>query len=111
MCVMDTNARREQMRRLLARREREGLTHLQTAALEPGVTAGMVTWWARKFREEGESFESPGRENRFVQLSGPESSPPRRHELVLSNGRRLWIDEGFDSGALERLLVVIERSC
>jgi hypothetical protein len=107
--------RREQMRRLLARRERLGLT-LRELSSESGVPAGTLGYWAWKLRGDDDRkagrSRTPRREG-FVELvasAEPATGDGRdRIEVVLGGGRRVIVPAGIDSSALARVVRALER--
>lgn len=100
-------ARREQMRRYLQRREREGLTYAELAVVT-GERAHTLSWWAWKLRSE-RAEESPA----FVELEVADEMPTAGSgiEIVLSSGRRLVVQPGFDEETLRRAVAALESSC
>jgi transcriptional regulator with XRE-family HTH domain len=104
---MKRRDRREQMRRLLARREREGLT-LAELARRARIPVGTLAWWSSRLRHE-RGDGSAG----FVELK-PEADGVRepggegRLEVVLTCGRRLLVPPGFDADELQRLVRALE---
>ena len=111
--------RREEMRSLLVRREREGLTFRELSA-QSGVPFGTLASWAWKLRQEffaaipvkrRRSHRAPG----FVELvAAPEDEAVRAEpigevEVVLASGRHLVVREGFDEECLLRLVRALER--
>jgi hypothetical protein len=109
--------RRDEMRRLLGMREREGLTFRELAE-RSGVPVGTLAFWAWKLRQEARS--SPGSVSRgggsqFVELV-PVADVERVRvdgggaiEVVLTNGRRLIVGESFDEERLVRVVKALER--
>ena len=97
------------MRRYLRRREREGLTYAELAAVT-GESRHSLSWWAWKLRQdEAEGAEGPA----FVELEvmPDERSAETGIEVVLSNGRRLALQPGFDEETLRRAIGALERTC
>lgn len=100
---------REQVRRWLAKRDREGLTYRELS-VRVGVPANTLCQWAWRFRHE--SVQPAAEEPAFVQLTSAPSRdtpPSQRVEIVLRSKRRVIVDAAIDSGVLTRLLEVIER--
>lgn len=97
------------MRRLLRRREREGLTYAELAAIS-GESRQTLAWWAWRLRqpEYAKSDEPP-----FVELSvAPgELEGSTGIEILLTNGRRLAVQRGFDEETLRKAVAVLERTC
>ena len=106
---MDGTARRERMRRLLERREREGLTYRELAR-RSGESAGTLSWWSHRLRHEG----GRKRPNGFVELI-PARSPRERgaegFEIELLSGRRIRVGAEFEERALARLVALLEAGC
>lgn len=101
--------RREQMRRWLARRERQGLTFRELSK-ETGVPIGTLACWAWKLRREEadrSSLQDQGRG--FVELVPKEGEAVGRIEIVLGSGRRVVIAEEFDEERLVRVVRALER--
>ena len=101
------DARRDRIRRLLDRREREGLTFRELAE-RSGIPAGTLGSWAWKLRQEAAAQEDTG----FVELVEAEDVPtPARasFEIVLEHGRRILVRAPFDESALARLVALLER--
>jgi hypothetical protein len=91
---------REFFVRLIARRERKGLTWREAAESE-GVPLPTLMDWARRLRGSG-----------FVELSTADTpSPMDRVEVVLKNGRRLLVPPGVASDDLLALVHLLERTC
>jgi hypothetical protein len=101
--------RREEMRRLLKRREREGLTYAELAR-ESGESARALSWWSWRLRQERDKGARQGRARggEFVEVKVSEAEGCGSGlELVLGNGHRLVIRPGFDEENLRRLLAVL----
>lgn len=93
------------MRRLLAERERRGLTY-QEIAEEAGVGQHALLWWESRFKDGADPVQE------FVELL-PEPSTATGSlelELELPCGRHLRVPVDFDEEHLRRLLVVL-ASC
>jgi len=105
MVVMD---RREQMRRWLAQREREGLTFKQLSE-RTEVPLGTLACWAWKLRREGAPTASrKSGDARFVELV-PQDDAGGRVEIVLRGERRLIVDASIDEPSLVRILSALDR--
>jgi hypothetical protein len=101
--------RREQMRRHLRRRKREGLTYDELANVT-GESRHTLSWWAWKLRqEEGARQERP----RFVELEVVDEPAVAEAsiEILLAGGRRLLVRPGFDLETLTRAVAALERGC
>lgn len=100
---------REQVRRGLSKREREGLTYRELSA-RVGVPANTLCHWAWRLR--GEAQSEAGAKPAFVELtvaSRPESATGQRVEIVLRSKRRVIVDAAMDSSTLARLVAALER--
>jgi hypothetical protein len=96
--------RRAEIRRLLERREREGLTYGQLAAAS-GIPKNTLAAWSSRFRRERATGDAPG----FVELVEEEPRSASAFEVVLSEDRRLRVAPGFDEAELVRLVAALER--
>lgn len=110
---MESTDRREQMRRLLARRESEHLTYRAAAALEPGVTVNQLFWWRRKLFgrasvPSSSNGTAPPKRQRFVQIA-EERSRASCLEIVLRNERRVLVGADLDEELLLRVVSALER--
>ena len=96
--VKDT--KREEMKRLLVKRERHGWTYRELAQ-KSGVKAHTLSWWAWKLRQEE---EAPG----FVEV---DVSVPAHDavaiEVEMRSGHILRIPSDLDDCSLRRLLAVL----
>lgn len=95
------------MRRLLARREREGLTLAELSG-RSGVPAGTLGWWASRLRRETPTG--------FIELvervAPPEvSGSAGRIELLLRDGLRVLVPGGADADEVQRLVRALESRC
>jgi hypothetical protein len=102
--------RREEIRRLLVRREREKLTYAELAR-RTGESAQALAWWAWRFRHDGKGHDGAGRGAEFVEVKVTEEpvGPRADLELVLASGHRVVVGRGFDEETLRR--VVRALSC
>jgi len=105
--------RREEMVRLLGRRERQGQT-VKALALESGVPAGTLGFWAWKRRQETlrPSPSSDATCTGFVELvPGPDerAAESGRVEIVLVGGRRVVGPDDVDEDRRVRLVRALER--
>jgi len=101
------------MRRLLARRDREGLT-FRGLSERTGIPAGTLGFWAWKLRQpQRRTGGGSRRAQAFVELvAGPvEDSGARegRIELVLSNGRQVVLHGEIDEERVLRVVAALER--
>ena len=96
---MSIDQRRSQMRSLLARRRREGLTYEELSA-ESGIPAGTLASWQSRLKREG-------REGVFTELVAEEEV---RHsldgalEVIGPCGHRVMVPSSVEQGLLERVL-------
>ena len=110
MCCMESNNRAEQMRRLLERRDREHLTFLETAALEPGVSINQLFWWRRKlFGGRAAAVQSKPRAEPFVELVASRPLASSRIEIVIAGERRIVVNGDVDESLLVRVVRALER--
>lgn len=95
------------MRRLLARREREGLT-LAELSLRTGVPTGTLGWWASRLRRD-----RPAGFVELVERPAPAEAkaPAGRIELVLRDGLRVLVPGGVDAAEVQRLVRALESRC
>ncbi len=105
--------RREEWARRVRRWRRSGLT-ARDFADSIGVNRNTLTYWAwrleggRSGGDDGQCRqELPSTTEAFVELI-TEGIADGRFELELAGNRRLRIPPGFEPGALERLLAVLE---
>ena len=99
------------MRRLLRRREREGLTYAELAELT-GEQVHTLSWWAWRLRQESQSADDRAQQA-FVEVE-PADEPQVRGtgvEILLSSGQRLAVQPGFDEETLRRVVAALERPC
>ena len=88
---------------------------VSSTARRHGITRSLLTAWRRQFRVQPHTAAEadPG----FVPVvvvpempTRPSPAPPSsRMEIVTSNGRRIIVDAGVDTVALERVLNLLER--
>jgi hypothetical protein len=97
--------RREEMRRLLVRRERERLTYAELAR-RTGESAQALAWWAWRLRHEGRGPDRAIRRPEFVEVKVSDEPSELRTglELVLASGHRVVIGRGFDEETLRRIV-------
>jgi len=96
--------RRGEIARLLAQRERQGLTYRELSE-RSGVAAHTLSWWAWKLRREA-AESTPA----FVEVELPAGEPGSAFEVELPGGVVLRVPPDFDASALRRLLGVF-RAC
>lgn len=100
---MRTSDRRAEMERLLALREREGLTYAE-AARRGGVSAGSLSWWSWRLRQGGR--RGRGRNAaKFVEVAVVDEPTGDDSGLELVVGaHRVRVARGFDPATLQRLV-------
>lgn len=104
---MKRGDRREEVRRLLALRDREGLTYAELAS-RTGESPNALSWWAWRLRRETQDRRS----ERFVEVEMVDDNEGGRDaglELLLIGGGRVRVERGFDEESLRR--VVRALSC
>jgi hypothetical protein len=101
----------EHMAKLLARRERRGLTWSQLAS-ESGVPATTLQWWGRRLRSARKQRRP--KLASFVPVAVGESAPmllPATLEVVLASGAWVRVPAGFDPEHLRRVVEALESGC
>ena len=113
-----TSPRARQMRQVLARWERSGLT-LREFGQQHGIVLSTLTWWRRVFQRAGEPMKS-------VPTSAPAAQPvvftevpraapspivPPVLEIVLRGGQVLRVPTGADTDTLQRVLQALRATC
>lgn len=104
-------ARRRQMRRLLALREREGLS-LRTIAERSGIRPGTLSWWSYELRKSAR-VESEA-ETSFAEVIVRSESPTTEacgtsFRVKLDSGHELLVPRDFDPDSLTRLVDTLSR--
>jgi hypothetical protein len=110
-----TSVRARQMRRVLARWQRSGLT-LREFGERYGIPLSTLTWWRRVFRRAGEDevngalAETPVV---FTEVPAPADVPrtPAVLEIVLHSGHLVRVPAGADSDTLQRVLQALQSTC
>lgn len=98
-------ARRTQMRQLLAEQESSGLSAARFAR-ERGMSPWLLYKWRRRVREDAGKARS-----RFVEVKVASGSQPSAVIAVeLASGVRVHVPRGFAEADLRRVLAVLE-SC
>lgn len=120
--VITTGARRrwtpEEKRRILAE-SYDGPRQVSATARRHGLSTGQLFTWRREARSEGLVKDGAAAFARVVVASGGDAPPMPfrqtdsiRHggmEIVLRNGRRVFVGPDVDRAALTRVLDVLER--
>ena len=113
-----TSPRARQMRRMLARWQRSGLT-LREFGQQRGIPLSTLTWWRQVFRRAGEPVkrvpESAPAAKRvvFTEVPRPATVPttPPVLEIVLRSGHVLRVPAGADTDTLQRVLQALQTAC
>lgn len=112
-------ARAREMRRMLGRWERSGLTQAEFA-LRHGITPGALRWWRHTLRGSRQAPipDETGSPTKFVEIvRHPESlmaHEARTLEVVLRSGHAMQVPEGMSAGWLGEVVRALEgesRSC
>ena len=104
-----------QMRRVLARWQRSGLT-LREFGEKRGISLSTLSWWRRVFRHAGdEEGNGAAAENAvvFTEVPPPANVPrtPAVLEIVLHSGHVVRVPAGADTDTLQRVLQVLQTTC
>ena len=81
-----------------------------------GISRSLLTTWRRQFREGtlGPVDRQPSFAPVLMAPEAPSKAEPasgvERIEIVLGNGRRLIVGVGIDTGALARIVAVLDRA-
>jgi len=94
----------EQARTVLEKQAASGLPVSQFAAREGLESARLYRWRERLGVRAG---QLPGASAEFVEVK---AMRPSRVELVLRSGHVLFVPDSFDTGALTRLVEMLERA-
>ena len=105
--------RREEMRRLLVRRERQGLT-FQELSEQSGIPAGTLAFWSWKLRQGTGRIPAKARDRGgFVELvatrTQDSSDATSSLEIVLANGRHVVVHGEVDEARVLRVVAALER--
>ena len=109
--------RAQQMRRVLARWQRSGLT-LREFGQRRRIPLSTLTWWRQVFRRAGEvdaaanSVTASGAVV-FTEVPRPATVPttPPVLEIVLRSGHVLRVPAGADIDTLQRVLQALQTAC
>ena len=110
-----TSVRARQMRRVLGRWQRSGLT-LREFGEKRGIPLSTLSWWRRVFRDasaedgNGSSAEHPVV---FTEVPKPAKVPRMAAvvEIVLPSGHLVRVPAGADTSTLRRVLQALETTC
>jgi hypothetical protein len=110
-----TSVRARQMRRMLARWQRSGLT-LREFGEQRGIPVSTLTWWRRVFRHAGDKEgNGAAAENGvvFTEVPKPTNGPrtPAVLEIVLHSGHLVRVPAGADTDTLQRVLQALQTRC
>ncbi len=118
-----TTARARQMRRVLRRWERSGLT-LKAFGERARIAPTTLVWWRHVFRHAGRRQprqRTPNRAGRrvapapprFVELTAAaaQRGAPAMLEVLLRSGHVLRLPAGFDATALRAVVRALEAPC
>jgi len=113
-----TSPRARQMRRVLARWQRSGLT-LREFGQRRGIPLSTLTWWRQVFRRAGEPVDAAPKSAAasdavvFTEVRLPASVPttPPVLEVVLRTGHVLRVPAGADTETLQRVLQALQTAC
>ncbi|MFI5394986.1 MAG: IS66 family insertion sequence element accessory protein TnpA [Candidatus Binatia bacterium] len=109
-----TSPRARQMRRVLARWQRSGLT-LREFGQQRGIPLSTLTWWRQVFRRAGGPVNGTPAENAVVFTEVPRpatvlTTPPVL-EIVLRSGHVVRVPAGADTETLQRVLQTLQTAC
>ena len=110
-----TTERAGEMRRVLGRWERSGLT-LREFGQQRGIPLSTLTWWRRVFRGASEEAgNSAAAENAvvFTEVLQPAKLPrmPAVVEIAMPSGHVVRVPAGVDTATLQRVLEALQRTC
>lgn len=110
-----TSVRAREMRRLLVRWQRSGLT-LREFGEKREIPLSTLTWWRRVFRDAGdEKGNGAAAETAVVFTEVPKpANVPRTAtavEIVLPSGHIVRVPAGADTATLRRVLQALRTTC
>lgn len=114
-----TSVRAREMRRVLARWQRSGLT-LREYGEKHGIPVSTLSWWRRVLGRAGaEAGNGAAAENAvgFTEVPPPANVPanvprtPAVLEIVLPSGHLVRVPAGADSGTLRRVFEALRTTC
>lgn len=109
---MRTSKRREEIERLLERRDREGLTYAEIARMA-GIRPSTMSTWAWRIRHEGRRTrrrQQDGRQSFVEIVAGGGHSDATHIEIELPNGRRITAPANIERDHLTQIVQALE-SC
>lgn len=108
-----TSVRAREMRGVLARWERSGLT-LSEFARRNGMAASTLGWWRHVFQKR-EQAKLGGRRARarFIEIKPerPALVTPAVLEVVLRSGQVVRVPPGFDVARLREVVLALDAPC
>ena len=119
-----TSKRAREMRGVLARWKRSGLTQREFAARE-GIAVSTITWWAHVFRHAGKPTNGCAQRKRrrprtrqpgmpaFIEVKTSATSPPHTSplEIVVRTGQVIRVPSQFDAVGLRAVIAALESPC
>ena len=113
-----TSPRARQMRRVLARWQRSGLT-LREFGQQRRIPVSTLTWWRQVFRRAGETVNAGTKNAPASDAVVFTEVPPRAivptpspvMEIVLRSGHVLRVPSGADADTLQRVLEALQTAC
>jgi hypothetical protein len=113
-----TSQRARQMRRVLARWQRSGLS-LREFGQQLGIPLSTLTWWRQVFRRAGEQVDAAPKNAPasdavvFTEVARPTLRPMTLPvlEVVLPSGHVLRVPAGADAETLKQVLEVLQTTC
>ena len=119
-----TTKRAREMRGVLARWRRSGLTQRVFAARE-GIAVSTITWWAYVFRHAARPAMSTGQRKRrrpsrrqpagpaFLEVKMSTAAPPQTSplEILMRSGHVIRVPSHFDAAGLRAVMAALESPC
>lgn len=99
----------EQMRRLISRRESEGLSYAALSR-QTGIPIGTLANWSRRVHQEGAIALVEPRRSGFVEVIGGSAPPVETVDVQLPGGIELRIPSGLGREAILRIMTAL-MSC
>ncbi len=113
-----TSPRAREMRRVLVRWQRSGLT-LREFGQQRGIPLSTLTWWRQVFRRAGEQMNAVSKSVPasdavvFTEVPKPATVPtaPFVVEIVLRSGHVVRVPARADTDTLQRVLQALQATC
>jgi hypothetical protein len=115
-----TSPRAREMRRVLVRWQRSGLT-LREFGQQRGIPPSTLTWWRQVFRRAAEQENAVSKSvfagDAVVFTEVPQPQPatvprtPSVLEIVLHSGHVVRVPTGADTDTLRRVLQALQATC